>query len=403
MNYEFVVIGANGMQGKIVAKDLLESGYSVLLCANDDYGLDNLLEYKKSDFALIDLRKIERVKRVIKKSGANIVVNCAIDDFNLHVSKMCLDLGVHYVDLGSADEEMTYAQFNMSKGFKEKGLIGVTGMGSTPGINNVMLRYIRPQFDTIHTVHLGFAWDSNMPVFVPPFSIDAIAWEFTEKAKIYENGKYVLRAPEECNISYYYKTIGKLKTYYTGHVEHFTFYEYLKDAGIKNIMVMSSFPSHSRSAIEKLIELGFTNKVPKIEVDGVAIKPLDYTTEVLRHLPVPEGYTEKENIWLKVFGTKDGKEKMVEMDATAGTQPGWEDATCNVDTGMPVSIAAQMIKDGRITQTGMYAPEFGVPPMEFFAELGKRKIWVYENGVKLNTEEMVKKYLPEKEKVAKEV
>ncbi|HYE21972.1 MAG TPA: saccharopine dehydrogenase C-terminal domain-containing protein [Verrucomicrobiae bacterium] len=399
MNYDFAVIGANGMQGKIVAKDLLESGFSVLLCANDDYGLDELLEYKKSDFAPIDLRKPERVKRVIKKSGAEVVCNCAVDDFNVTVTKMCLDLGVNYIDLGSVDEEMVYDQFNMSQAYKDKGLIGITGMGSTPGINNVMLRYVRPQFDTIHTVHLGFTWNSNMPAFVTPFSLDAIAWEFTEKAKIFENGKYVLKAPEDCDINYYYKSIGKQKTYYTAHVEHFTFYEYLKDIGIKNIMVCSSFPNHSREAIETLIKLGFTKK-DKIEVDGVAVKPLDYAIEVVRRIPVPEGYTEKENIWLKVYGTKDGKEKMVEMDAVAGTLPGWEDSTCNVDTGMPVSITAQMIKDGRITQTGMYSPEFGVPPMPFFAELGKRKIWIYENGVKVNTEEMVKKYLPQKVETA---
>lgn len=395
MSYDFVVIGANGIQGRIVSKDLLESGFSVLLAATDDYNLDSLLEYKKADYAQVDLRKLDRVKKVIKRSGTDTVINCAVDDYNLIVTKLCLDLGVNYLDLGSVDEEMTYAQFNMAKEFQEKKLIGITGMGSTPGINNVMLRYIRPQFDSIHTVHLGFSWNSNKPVFVPPFSLDAIAWEFTEKAKIYENGKFVLRAPEDCKIDYDYREIGRQKTYYTAHVEHFTFYEYLKDMGVKNIMVCSSFPDHSREAIEKLNDLGFTSR-DKIDIEGISLRPLDFSIEVLRRIPVPEGYKEKENIWLKVFGTKDGKEKTVEMDAIASTLPGWEDATCNIDTGMPVSITAQMIKDGRISQHGMYSPEFGVPAMEFFAELGKRKIWIYENGKKLNTSAMINKYLNQK-------
>ena len=383
MSYDFIVIGANGMQGRIVSKDLLESGFSVLLAATDDYNLDPLMEYKKADFAQIDLRKIERVKKVVKRSGADVVINCAVDDYNLIVTKLCLDLGVHYIDLGSVDEDMTYAQFKMSREFEAKKRVAITGMGSTPGINNVMLRYVRPQFDKIHTVHLGFAWNSNMPVFVPPFSLDAISWEFTEKAKIFENGKFVLRAPEECKINYEYKEIGKQKTFYTAHVEHFTFHEYLKDSGIKNIIVCSSFPDHSREAIMSLIELGFTSK-EKIDIEGVAVRPLDYSIEVLRRIPVPTGYKEKENIWLKVYGTKDGKEKMVEMDAIAGTLPGWEDSTCNVDTGMPVSITAQMIKNGQISQYGLFAPESVVPPEPFFEELGKRKIWIYENGVKIN-------------------
>jgi len=390
-SYDFVVIGANGIQGKIVTRDLLENGYSVLLAATDDYGLDSLLEYKKSDFAQIDLRKIEQTRRILKKSGAEIVVNCAVDDYNLIVTKLCLDLGVNYIDLGSVDDEMTYAQFSMGQAYKDKNIIGITGMGSTPGINNVMLRYIRPQFDTIHTVHLGFAWNSNIPVFVPPFSLDAIAWEFTEKAKIFEDGKFVLRAPDECKIDYEYKEIGKQKTFYTPHVEHFTFYEYLKNAGIKNVMVCSSFPDHSREAIMKLIELGFTGK-DKINVDGDSVRPLDFSIEVVRRLPIPKGYKEKENIWLKVYGTKDGKKKTVEMDAMANTLPGWEDATCNIDTGMPVSITAQMIHKGIINQPGFYSPEFIVPPLPFFAELGKRKIWVYENGVKINVPSVVSQY-----------
>lgn len=395
--FDFVVIGANGMQGKIVAKDLLASGHRVLLAGTDDYGLDSILEHKKSEFAQIDLRKMDRVKRILKKSGASVVVNCAIDDFALSVTQACLDLGISYVDLGS-DEEMTYDQFNLSKAFKEKKITGITGMGSTPGINNVMLRHVKPKFDTIETVELGFAWNSNMKVFVPPFSIDCIAWEFATNAKVLENGKFVERAPEDCKLDYDYRGIGKQRTYYTPHIEPFTFYPYLKDMGVKNIAVFSSFPDHSRETILKLMELGFTKYGPdtRIEVEGTTMDPLDATLEILRRIPLPKGYKEKENIWLKVFGTKNGKQKLIEMDALTTTLPGWEDATCNIDTGMPVSITAQMIKDGRISEHGMFAPEFVVPTMEFFAELGKRKIWVYENGIKINSPSMIHQYQSDK-------
>jgi saccharopine dehydrogenase (NAD+, L-lysine-forming) len=382
MQHDFVVIAANGIQGKIASRDLLESGHSVLLCANDDYQLEKLLDFKKSDFALIDLRRMDRAKRIVKRSGANVVVNCAIDDFNLAVTKMALELGLNYIDLGS-EEAMFYDQLKLHRDFKEKQILGISGIGSTPGINNIMLRYVRPQFDKIDTVHLGFAWDSNMPVFVTPFSIDAIAYEFTDKAKILENGKFVEKAPDECQVDYYYKSIGKQRTCYTRHIEHHTFYDYLKDMGIKNISVFSSFPPHSYSAIKKMIELGFTSKEP-IDFDDKSIKPLEYTTEVLRRLQIPEGYIEKENVWLKIFGTKGREKKTVEMDCVAGTLPGWEDATCNIDTGFPASILAQMIKNNQIPEKGFFSPEFVVPPEPFFAELGKRKIWIYENDKRIN-------------------
>lgn len=388
MKYAFAVIGANGMQGKIVSRDLLECGHSVLLCANDDFGLDGLLEHQGSDFALINLKEMDKVRRVLKKSGAKVVVNCALDDFNIVVTEACLDLGLNYIDLGGW-EATTYSQLALDSKFKEKGIIAIIGSGSTPGITNVMLRHAKPTFDTIHTVHVGFAWKSNMPYFVPPFSIDAIAWEFSKKAKIFENGKYVERHPTECPFEYDYKGIGKQKTWYTDHMEHFTFYEYLKDMDIKNIAVCSSFPDHSREVILKLIELGFTkyndkNKINEVPIKGVSVEPMVFTEAILRRIPVPKNYKEKENLWLKVWGTKNGKDKLVEMDALAGTLTGWEEHTCNIDTGMPASIMAQMIFKDIITERGVFPPEFVVPPEPFFAELAKRQIWVYKNGKKIN-------------------
>jgi len=388
MQFDFAVLGANGIQGKIVVRDLLESGYSVLLCANDDYKLDSLLEYKRADLAYIDLRRIEKVKRVLKKSGANVVVNCAIDDYNLAINRLALELDAHYVDLGGgpreSEEKMTFEQLALDGEFKKREIVGIVGMGSTPGINNVMLRYVEPKFDTIHTVQLGFTWNSNMPSFVPPFSLDAIDLEFREKATVLENGKFILKDPEDCTLDYEYRSIGKQKTYYTKHIEPHTVHKFLEHKGVKNIAVFSSFPEHSRSAIKKLIELGFTSR-DMLEIDGQKVQPLTHTIEILRRLPVPDGYVEKENLWVKVFGTKNDKEKVVEMDAVAGTLLGWEEHTCNVDTGMPVSITAQMIKNRIIAEPGMYSPEFIVPPQPFFEELGKRGIWIYENGRKINS------------------
>ena len=61
-----------------------------------------------------------------------------------------------------------------------------------------------------------------------------------------------------------------------------------------------------------------------------------------------------------------------------------EEAGCNIDTGMPASIMAQMILKKVITKPGSYSPEDIVPPAAFFKELRKRKLLVYENGKVIN-------------------
>ena len=382
MKHDFAVIGANGIQGKIVSRFLLEDGYSVMLCAKDDYNMDELINHPKAEFALIDLRKMHPVKRAVKKSGATVVVNCAVDDFNLFVTKMALELGVNYLDLGS-EEAMLKEQMSLDVEFKTKGILGISGVGSTPGITNVMLRHVKPKFDAIDTVHVGFAWDSNLPKFVTPFSIDAIEWEFTQKSKNLEGGAYIDRNPSECGVDYYYKSIGKQKAQYALHVEPVTFCEFLKDKGVKNIARIASYPSHSLSVIKTLIELGFMKR-EDVSFNGVSMRPIDFTAEILRRIPVPEGYAEKENLFVKIFGKKNGRNQTIEMDCVAGTLAGWEDATCNVDTGFPAAIAAEMIFKNEISAKGFTVPEFAIEPEPFFHELGKRKIWIYEDGKKIN-------------------
>jgi lysine 6-dehydrogenase len=382
MEFDFAVIGANGIQGRIASRDLLESGHRVLLCALDKHGLESHLAHANAMFAPVDLRHPAQTGQVLRKSAARVVVNCAIDDFNLAVTRLCLELGVHCVDLDST-EEMTYAQLALTPGYQGKDRTAITGCGSTPGISNVMLRHARPKFDRIHTVKVGFAWDSNMEEFVTPFSLDTIEWEFREKAKMLRAGKFVEKAPEECQEEFDHFAIGRRRNYFVPHIEHHTFHEYLKDAGIQNITVYSSFPEHSYRTLKTLSELGLLSKQPVL-VDGQPVTPLQVTAEALRRLPFPDGYTEQENIWLKVYGSRNGRPKLVEMDAVAETLPGWEEHTCNIDTGMPASIMAQMIHDGRIRERGVFAPEFVVPPEPFFEELGRRGITVYENRQPIN-------------------
>ena len=72
------------------------------------------------------------------------------------------------------------------------------------------------------------------------------------------------------------------------------------------------------------------------------------------------------------------------MECLVPPLKGWEEAGCNIDTGFPAVIIAKMIKDGIITERGSFAPEAVVPEKDFFEELAKKKLRVYENGRAIN-------------------
>ena len=72
------------------------------------------------------------------------------------------------------------------------------------------------------------------------------------------------------------------------------------------------------------------------------------------------------------------------MDCLVKTLDGWENYGSNINTGMSISIMAQMLNKNLIKKYGITAPEESVPPAPFFGELNKRKIFVYEDNKKIN-------------------
>ncbi len=383
MGFDFVVLGATGMQGRIVSRDLLENKYSVLLCGRDKSMISKLLRrYKRCSFKYADLRDVNHVAKIIMMSGTKVVVNCAEGNWNLHALGACMKANVSCVDLGS-DIEMTKKQLKLDNELKKRNIISITGCGAVPGIGNVMLRYAARKFDSINTIQVGFSWDSNIKRFVVPFSIQSIMEEFTDPAPIVERKKFVVKYPLDSILEDHHRGIAKQKEFYVRHPETFTFYYYFKDKGLKNIRFYAGFPQHSFEKIVALIDLGFASKEP-ITINENKIVPIEFLRELLKKIKIPDGYKETENLWVKIFGKKDGMEKRILMECLANTIKGWEDAGCNIDTGMPVSIIAQMIKEGVITEKGSFAPEGIVSPELFFKELRKRKMIVFENGKIIN-------------------
>ena len=382
MKYDFIIFGGTGQQGGICARDLIESGYSVLLVGRDKTRIKNLLKNKKTGFIEVDLRNEEEIAKAIKSSNAEVVVNCAELIFNVAIMKACLKTKKSLTDLGGL-QKITLEQFKLHDSFKKTGIINITGCGSTPGIANVMTAHALEKLDSVKTIYLGFAWDSNIKKFVVPYSIQSIFDEFTENPITYHDGKFVKEKRMTCKGTKNFKEVGKQTVYCIVHSEVYSFSKYFKNKGLKNIHYMAGFPEHSMKVIQTLIDLGFNSEEP-IKINETEIKSINFTTEVLKKIKWPKNYREVENLWVEICGKKNNKDIKIEMNCIVKSLPGWEDAGSNVDTGRTISVISQMLKDNLIKEKGVYAPEAVVPCKPFFKELAKRKMYIYENGRKIN-------------------
>ncbi len=383
MKNDFLIFGANGMQGKIVSRCLMEKKYNIFLSDIYENDIDKILDkYPNVSFEFLDLRDKKGIVKLIKKARPMVVINCAEADWNLDVYKACLDTGTHVIDLGS-DIPMTKEQLLMGKFFRKNNLTAITGCGSTPGITNIMLNFASRFFDKIETVEAGFVWDSNIKKFVVPFSMPSIIEEFTDPAQVIQNGKMINKMPLENIMEKKFREIGRQKCFFVRHPETYTFYLFCRNKGAKNVKFYAGFPSHSFDAIFNFIEFGLGSK-EKIMVEDIEVEPVKVLSQTLRKIEFPNGYEEKENLWVEIEGRSGQERKKVLMECIVHTIPGWEDAGCNIDTGITTAIIGEMIKDGKITKHGSFTPENIVPVEEFFKEIKKWRMDVYMDGKPVN-------------------
>src|SRR3989344_2032865 len=373
MKYDFIVLGATGMQGIIATKDLLESGYKVLACGRDPIKLKQII--KNVNYKYLDVRNKEQIIKIIKESGAKILLNCVELKYNLGIMKICLELNINYLDLGGL-QEMTKEQYKLQN--KYKNTIALLGCGSTPGIANVMAKYAVEQMNNVDHIDLGFGWNSNIKEFVIPYSIESIIYELTTEPVVLENGKFI-----KSKVCYYegerkLKEVGKQNIYCIVHSEIYSFTKYFKKKGIKKIHYTAGFPEHSHKVLKFLIDLGF-GSTEKIKIKDTEIKIIDFTREILKKNKQPKDYIEIENVWVECIG-----EKKILMECITKTKKGYEFAGSNINTGMTISIMAQLLYKKLINKIGVIAPEDCVPCNEFFEELKKREIKVFENGRRIN-------------------
>ena len=123
----------------------------------------------------------------------------------------------------------------------------------------------------------------------------------------------------------------------------------------------------------------------EVHFDAQKLVPMYFLAQMLKRLQPPRGYKEWENLWVDVTGSRNRKRKRILMECIVPPLKGWESVGCNIDTGFPAAIIAEMIKYGDISKPGSFAPEAIVPEKKFFKALKKRKFQIYENGKKLNS------------------
>lgn len=367
-----------GSMGKIIAKDLAETfnGKAIYL-ARDVNSVKNLAKKNDAEIRYADVSKPKTLVKAFK--NIDVVIHAVHHEFNLDVMKACLKSKTNYIDLGGL-YHYTKKQLKLNNQFKKNNLTAVLGIGASPGITNVLAKYASGFLDKVENIEIkigykDFSTYKQLSPLSASYSIQTIFEEFSWKPAVFENGKIKFVEPISGREEYKFpKPVGMQKPQYTIHSEIATLPYTLK---AKNVSFKIAFDDDFVDKIKMLKEIGFISD-EEIKIGKNKFNTKDVSLEILKKLPktIPKRINEYEIIRAVV----SSKHKKIIMDAKIlGINE-----TIDKDTGIPPSIIAQMIADGKIADKGVFPPESIIPEEDFFKELSKRKIYIYKNDKKIN-------------------
>jgi saccharopine dehydrogenase-like NADP-dependent oxidoreductase len=130
--------------------------------------------------------------------GSNCVVGCGPPELNPKIAELCLDLGMHFCDLGGNDT-LIRKELALAERAERRSIWIVPNCGLAPGLVNVLCRLGIKQFDEVHAAHLRVG---DVPLHPePPFhfriswSADKILDDYTNPVLGIEKGEVVQYEP----------------------------------------------------------------------------------------------------------------------------------------------------------------------------------------------------------------
>jgi lysine 6-dehydrogenase len=307
--------------------------------------------------------------------GAKSVM-CALPYyFNLEMTKLAIEAGAHFSDLGG-NTEIVSQQKALSAAAKAKGVSVIPDCGLAPGMVNVLAQMGIDRCDETKSVRIyvgGLPQDpEGVLKYQVVYSLEGVLDYYTTLSWVVRNGKRTnVDALSEIEPVEFAAPVGTLEAFHTAGGLSTMAHRYEGKIPTMEYKTLR-YPGHAK-VMAAIRELGFIDNKP-VDVKGQQVVPRDLAISVLKpRLTKPHS---KDLVALRVVveGTKGGKpvrhawELIDRMDEQHGI------SAMERTTGYSLSITGLMQGAGNISALGAHTPDEAVPGDAYVAELAKRGV-----------------------------
>jgi len=303
------------------------------------------------------------------------VAACLPYRLNLEVMEAALTAGCHYADLGGLFH-VTREQWERHERFREAGVAAVMGIGSAPGLTNVLARLGADRLDegsvrSIDMVDGAVDLAADGGGFGVPYSAETVLDEFTEPAMVFEGGD-LKEVPAGSGVIEwdFPEPVGTQPAMYTLHSEPATLPFTIP--GVLDVRWRLALPRAVHDGFAFLVKVGLAGREPADTPGGPAV-PRDVLTAILNRMPVVGGPPDDvEFLDVRVAGTIEGTPATVRELARFDPSPEGLSAGA-FGTAIPIAVAVRWMAEGRV-EPGVHPPETAFEAGSFVSELEREGV-----------------------------
>ncbi|MCJ7523562.1 MAG: saccharopine dehydrogenase, partial [Dehalococcoidia bacterium] len=312
--------------------------------------------------------------------GSSLVLNCVgpFYKYGPVILRAVIDSKIDYIDVCD-DLDATEKLLEMDGDAKKAGVSALIGMGSSPGVANVLVRFCaESMLDEVEAVDIYHAHGGekvegpavvkhrihSMEMDIPMF----LGGEFTTVRMFEQSGKALEEEVE-------FRDVGRYGVYAYPHPETITLPRYLKN--IKRVTNLGLvLPPAYAELIKEMVRLGVTDEKP-LEVQGQRVVPLEFAVSFIlsrrQQLMTEAGLNEPMGcLKIAVSGLKNGEKNTYIFSMSSRGQGMGE------GTGIPAALGAILMATGKANVKGVNPPESCVNPMDLL-ELARTKVSLGEH------------------------
>ncbi len=229
-----LVVGAGGVSHAAVHKMAMNSDIftEITLASRTKSKCDAIARAVKDrvgvDIATaeLDAYKVEDTVKLIRETGAEILVNLALPYQDLVLMDACLEAGIHYLDTANYEPENEakfeyHWQWAYQERFKAAGLTAILGSGFDPGVTSVFATWLKKhKLDTIRQIDvLDANGGSNDQEFATNFNPEINLREVLAEVRHWENGEWKHSPAMTHKVEFDFPAIGPKNMYLMYHEE----------------------------------------------------------------------------------------------------------------------------------------------------------------------------------------